>query len=249
MDRDAQAGHPDEANRGIAGENRDRLHAHAGRQERDVCMDLAHAEREEIEEHHDTQTMKLSDLKPTQNNPRTITDAAKKGLATSLEMFGDISGIVYNTKLDRLVAGHQRVQVLRERYGDLSVTRKRDGTGQIETPEGTFAVRFVEWDEAKTDAALVTANNTAIQGDWTDGLRDMTAGLNNSLGKVFDDLMLGDFLTEKKEATLQPIKEMPAPEMAWVLIAIPTVAFGEINQHVEAIAKNAKAIVETTVTA
>lgn len=61
----------------------------------------------------------ISDLRPASYNPRTIEDDAAAGLAQSLERFGDLSGIVWNQRTGHLVAGHQRVNQLRERGAQL----------------------------------------------------------------------------------------------------------------------------------
>ena len=45
---------------------------------------------------------------------------------------------------------------------------------------------------------------------------------------------------------LKPLKIMPPPPMTWVLVGIPTVRFGEINQQVEAFAGIDGIILETT---
>ena len=47
----------------------------------------------------------LSDLKSWESNPRGISDKALKGLGYSLDEFGDLSGIVFNSRLQRLVTG------------------------------------------------------------------------------------------------------------------------------------------------
>lgn len=108
--------------------------------------------------------VKLSDLKAAEYNPRSITDRALNGLKFSIEEFGDISGIVYNTRTGKLVAGHQRVRALIEKYGDLEISGD-----QVVTPAGSFTIRVVDWDEGTERAANIAANAESIQGDWTEG--------------------------------------------------------------------------------
>lgn len=62
--------------------------------------------------------MKISDLKPSPNNPRIIGKIALTGLGFSLEEFGGLSGIVFNTKTGHLVCGHQRIKVIKQVYDD-----------------------------------------------------------------------------------------------------------------------------------
>jgi len=109
--------------------------------------------------------MNLEDLVPHPENPRTITEEAMGGLMRSLDEFGDISGIVWNRRDGYLVAGHQRLAALRERFG--SGLQMQDGA--IVAPDGErFPVRVVDWDEERARAARIIANNPRIAGDWTD---------------------------------------------------------------------------------
>lgn len=61
----------------------------------------------------------LNDLTPSPYNPRSISDEAASGLGVSIEEFGDLSGIVWNAKSGHLVAGHQRVAVLKAKGAEL----------------------------------------------------------------------------------------------------------------------------------
>lgn len=106
----------------------------------------------------------LEQLVPDPQNARTITDDAMQGLGYSLAEFGDISGITWNLKTGTLVCGHQRVQQLRDKWGEK--LRLDEGVGLV-TPSGdVFPVRIVEWDEQKHRAAQLAANNPAVQGEY-----------------------------------------------------------------------------------
>lgn len=105
----------------------------------------------------------LSDLKAAEYNPRTINNKALEGLKFSLDEFGDISGIVFNKQTGNLVAGHQRVKALTDKYGNLEIVN-----GQIITPKGNFSIRIVDWNEQKEKAANIAANSESIQGKWTE---------------------------------------------------------------------------------
>lgn len=115
--------------------------------------------------------MKLSDLTPNPGNPRKITDEKKSMLAKALKEFGDISGVVFNRKTQRLIGGHQRRSqfnpadpiVIVKKYSKPTKT----GTvaeGYIETSAGRFSYREVYWDQAKEKAAALAANKLA--GEW-----------------------------------------------------------------------------------
>lgn len=110
--------------------------------------------------------MKLSDLKWAAYNPRRISDSALKGLGYSLKEFGDLSGIVFNSRTGNLVAGHQRVKALREQYGDLPIE-----DGIIRANGNLFFVRMVNWPPEKERAANITANSPTIQGEFTEDLQ------------------------------------------------------------------------------
>lgn len=128
----------------------------------------------------------ITDLKPADCNPRIITPEALDGLKSSVAEFGDIGGIVFNVRLGCLVAGHQRVAALREKFGDgLTIQPDGFGNGRIDTSAGPFGVRFVDWDETRTHAAMLVANNPEIQGDWTDAAVAMLDRLHENAGDMF----------------------------------------------------------------
>jgi len=133
----------------------------------------------------------LEDLKPAPYNPRRIDPSAAKGLESSLENFGDISGIVWNATSGHVVCGHQRLAALKAKHGD-KLTLKR---GQIVTPDGkSFSVHVVEWDDAKEKAANVAANNQHIAGEFTSDVLSLLESLEDTLPE-FADLRL-DILGE-----------------------------------------------------
>lgn len=111
-------------------------------------------------------------LKGDPDNARRIGGGALLGLQASMETFGDLSGIVWNEKTGELVAGHQRMRGLREE-GAMTWTREGE-TGWIEHPKTgeRFPIRIVDWDETMQRMANLTANNPAIQGDFTDEVKE-----------------------------------------------------------------------------
>lgn len=131
--------------------------------------------------------MFLSELKAAPYNPRTIAAQAFAGLQESLEQFGDLSGITWNKRTGNLVAGHQRVKALREKYGDLEFQN-----GELVTPTGTFSVRVVDWTIEKERAANIAANSPTIAGEFTAELSGLLAQVKTDLPNVFDALRLGE---------------------------------------------------------
>jgi len=157
----------------------------------------------------------IESLRADPRNPRKISDKAVKGLQRSIHEFGDLSGIVYNTRTDQLVSGHQRVQRLQELYGNLEIV-----DGAILTPTGeTFRVRFVDWDEAKQRAANIAANSPTIQGEFTDDLVDILKEVYRENADIFGALSLDKLSYEdiakavaNETATFNP-EEAPMPEI------------------------------------
>lgn len=157
-----------------------------------------------------TPTLKLDDLHEAPFNPRNIGQDALDGLAYSLEEFGDISGITFNTNLKVLVSGHQRLRALKKTHGD---KLKFDGE-TITTPSGEqFRIRYVDWDEPKTKAALLAANAESIQGQFNASAEALVVELQNLNPEHWDKLMLKDIIKSiddtEAEAQAQAAKSAP----------------------------------------
>lgn len=165
----------------------------------------------------------IADLAAAPYNPRQIGKDAASGLAASIDRFGDIAGIVFNAKTQRLVCGHQRVEQLRKlgaqlfHEGDKPVLRVGK-TGE------RFAVRVVEWDEAQEKAANIAANNPYIGGDFTDELQELLKEVHCALGNEgFDELQLGALLepdrteAQEDEAPEPPAEPVTKPGDLWLL--------------------------------
>jgi hypothetical protein len=162
----------------------------------------------------------LSDLKPAPYNPRTITQDAMHGLSTSIDEFGDLSGITYNTRTGHLVTGHQRVKSL-GRFGDLEIK-----DGYVDTPNGErFKVRLVDWDEMKEKAANVAANSPLLTGDFTDDLSGLIEEININIPDLAMDLrfeeLTYDFAGENGEINLANGDIENKPGMAKLVIMVP----------------------------
>jgi len=145
-------------------------------------------------------------LAPSPENPRAISERASDGLRASIERFGDIAGIVWNATSGRLVAGHQRVEQLRALGGEL------DGDA-IVTPDGLrFPVRVVRWDETTERAALVAANNPAIQGAFTMDLEGLLAEIRPVEPDAFDSLCFDELLSMVGELSRSSDPPEPKPK-------------------------------------
>ena len=116
---------------------------------------------------------KISDLNKWAVNPRKITESEKRILKKGIEEFGDLSGIVYNVKMNCLVGGHQRTSVIgpdsevfiEKKYS----TPTEKGTvaeGYVLHNGERYSYREVAWDEPKHAAAALMANEAGGDWDW-----------------------------------------------------------------------------------
>lgn len=139
-------------------------------------------------------------------NPRRISDAAAAGLSVSLSEFGDLSGLVFNTRTRELVCGHQRLGEIRKRWGELPI----DGD-VIRSPEGhEFRLRLVDWPIEKQRAANVAANSQRIAGEFTDDLDVLLSEIQSDSPELFDSLLFGELLQAVE--TVPGVVEDDVPE-------------------------------------
>lgn len=198
--------------------------------------------------------MKASDLKADPANPNRMSDDDKGRMAKSLAEFGDLGGIILNRRTGLLIGGHQRTSVLKEGTMDIRDldTPEPDGTvarGTLNNNGRKYAVRVVDWDEAKAHAALLAANRFGRVGS------DDPAILKDLLQKLDTcaiDMELTGFTTAELEALMKndnPLKSIDIkkpPRIAWILIGVPIGKFGKIAAMAEVAAKIEGSIVETT---
>lgn len=109
--------------------------------------------------------MELKDLRPNARNPRKITDEKLKMLKKSLDVFGDLSGIVFNRKSGQIISGHQRQKVLPaeakiiiEKKYDKPTKKFTVAEGYIMIDGEKYKYREVMMDEVTEKAANLAAN-------------------------------------------------------------------------------------------
>jgi hypothetical protein len=104
----------------------------------------------------------VGDLVPASYNPRKITEKQLSMLKKSMAEFGDLSGVVVNVRTGRIIGGHQRTKNLDKSWPIIKQPHTdKVGTvalGYIETPDGRWQYREVDWTEKKEAAANVSAN-------------------------------------------------------------------------------------------
>ena len=154
----------------------------------------------------------IDKLLPAEYNPRRIGTHDYKALVKSIGEFGDMSGLVFNRRSERIVGGHQRREAYKELGGSIVIDEElsepsSSGTvayGHVTIGDERFVYRVVDWPEDKERLANLAANR--IQGEWDD---DKLAAL---IYELKDDVNLPDTgftITEVTEllATVMDIGE------------------------------------------
>jgi len=150
----------------------------------------------------------LGDFETPAYNPRKISAEAMEGLKTSLRTFGDLSGFVVNRRTGHVICANQRRKALGEGAlaavawgeehqvelgapGDRFTSSERWGV--LEAEGGArFPVREVDWTESFEKAANVTANNSRIMGEWTEGAGPLLEEISLEYPDLFVGLKLPD---------------------------------------------------------
>jgi DNA modification methylase len=138
----------------------------------------------------EVRVMELAALTPAPYNPRTITEEAGKGLRASIRRFGLVQPIVWNSRTQRVVGGHQRIDALKS-------------LGRTEAQ-----VVVVDLPESEEKALNLTLNNPAITGEFTDDLQAILAELSQLPELELEELRLDALL----DSTLAGIVEDEVPE-------------------------------------
>jgi DNA modification methylase len=120
--------------------------------------------------------MAVATLKPAPYNPRRIAPAAMAGLTKSLERFGDVQPIVWNKRSGLVVAGHQRLKVLKSKK--ISQTR----------------VVVVDLNECDEKALNVALNSSHIAGEFTADLQALLDAIRRDDEVLFAELRFAELL-------------------------------------------------------
>lgn len=136
----------------------------------------------------------VKDLKTDFGNPRKINKKKKEDLEKSLDTYGDFGLILIDDK-DNIIAGNQRVSILKEKDENTKVLCKR----------------LVGYTEAELRAINIKDN--VHNGEWDlDLLADWTADLNLDLGIELDNEPL-------EEKTIPEMELIHYEKYDYVLIA------------------------------
>ena len=131
-----------------------------------------------------TKKMKLSELEVSDENPRTISEMAKRGLKQSIKKFGYLGGIVYNKRTKKIVGGNQKVALLKEMG--------------IEEAE----VIVVDINEIEEKALMLALNNQGIQGEFSSEVQNILDDIKAEGPDLFDELRLFTISFDDEELDL-----------------------------------------------
>lgn len=133
-------------------------------------------------------TLPITQLRPAPYNPRMALrpgDDAWNRLSRSLNEFGLVQPLVWNRRTGNLVAGHQRLEILK-------------GQGRLQAD-----CIVVDLPLEKEQALNVALNNKALMSDWhADKLADLIADLQSL--SDFDATLTGFSDSDLRDLVLQP---------------------------------------------
>lgn len=168
-------------------------------------------------------TLPLSSLTPAPYNPRKPLkpgSAAYKRLARSIEAFELVQPIVWNERTGHVVAGHQRLNVLKDR-GDVEVE-----------------CVVVDLPLSREKALNVALNNSAVGSDWDS--RKLHSLLSELIERPDIDATLSGFdEQELRELVLEPAVTLPAgppdesPDDVRVTLVIPRSRWNDVRSALD----------------
>jgi ParB-like chromosome segregation protein Spo0J len=170
-----------------------------------------------------------ADLIPYARNARTHSESQVAQIAGSIQEFGFTSPVLIDAA-NGIIAGHGRVMAA-QKLGLQSVP----------------CIRLGHLSEVQKRAYILADNRIALNSGWDEAMLqmelselhadDVDLGLLGFDAEEVSKLLGYDSSADKGEtAELKQLKVQPPPPMTWVLIGIPTVRFGQINEAVEQIA-------------
>jgi hypothetical protein len=122
----------------------------------------------------EVKTVKLSDMSPRQDNPRKIDDKNMSALDKSIEQFGLVQPIVWNSQTGNIVGGHQRYKILR--------------SNGVETTEAVV----VNLTPDREKALCAALNDPHNEGEWTPAALEILESIEQNTSELFEALHFGD---------------------------------------------------------
>lgn len=144
-------------------------------------------------------TLKRSELKGAEYNPRIIDKEAKKRLKKGLQKHGLVSPITWNKRTGNIVSGHQRISQLD------ALEKGKDYD---------LDVWVIDVDEQEEAILNVQLNNPSMQGDWDlDALADMTEQFDIDFDDMGFTKLDVDFMYDGDEKFTQLFETPEAQEV------------------------------------
>ena len=150
-----------------------------------------------------------SEIKPSDYNPRKISDEGRRALKKSIKTYGIVGGIIINSQTgNTIVGGHQKVDILDELNKYNPKTRENDYQLKVE---------IIDVDEKTEKELNITLNNPNVGGDWDyDKMRELIPDIDyKNAGLTDEDLsLIGiDFTlqTEEESFLADALEELSEP--------------------------------------
>ena len=149
--------------------------------------------------------IRLTDIQPSEYNPREIQSKEYDKLTKSINEFGFVDPIIINLKNNHIIGGHQRYKVLLDKHSDeldkfkeLNIVRLGDIGWVFPNTELTVE------DEEHEKALNIALNQQNLMGEWdNDKLKTLFHDLNESEINLditgFEDFEIDLFLDDEYE--------------------------------------------------
>lgn len=169
-------------------------------------------------------------LEPSAYNPRKISREEMAKLRASIREFGLVEPIILQMPGNRIIAGHQRRDAaIAEGLATVPVTRLRVSDAKAKALNLALNRISGEWDEEKLIPLL---------RELEEQERGLTGFDEDEIAKLLGDALEG--------RTVEEIELKPAPEIVWILLAIPLAQFGQVQEHVAALEAAAEVSVQSS---
>lgn len=155
--------------------------------------------------------IKITDITPTEYNPRKITDTEKTKLRNSLNTFGVVDPIIINLKNMHIIGGHQRYDTLLDMYMENNSFTETLNLIRLGDIGWVFPDTDLQVKDEDHEKALNLALNK-INGEWDyDKLQEVLQELELSPLNVeltgFDNEEIKELDTEYLEDETQVIED------------------------------------------
>lgn len=142
-------------------------------------------------------------------NPRKFSEESRKALRSSIDQFGDISGITWNKRTGNVVAGNHRLEELYEKYGKENISFQQIADSDFymimaNNEFTTYILREVDWEESKEKMANVVANSQKVMGEFTAQLNDIL----DDIQLEFDDITFKSLRLDELNLNISELSDL-----------------------------------------